>query len=237
MDCRTFHRKMEDYLQGGLDFAGRFGVERHAQQCISCERALRDASRLGQMARDLKRVTAPSDFESEVLARIQAVKARRHASMLWKWWVYGIDQVSWRALALGAASAAIVGLAIFLTIRYAGPDRLARSFPAAQGRAAFVSSDAPGGPATPYTLDSDPGRRGAMPYSADPRTISGLLQLSGAFPAGDPVGAYIDPADLGYVEYAIPGSGGRRLIMRLPKAIRVQYGQTSEDYFIRHVSH
>jgi len=36
MNCRTFHRTLEDYLEGGLDFSGRFGMERHARQCLSC---------------------------------------------------------------------------------------------------------------------------------------------------------------------------------------------------------
>ena len=36
MNCRTFQKNLEDYLADGLDFAGRFGMERHARQCISC---------------------------------------------------------------------------------------------------------------------------------------------------------------------------------------------------------
>jgi hypothetical protein len=140
-------------------------------------------------------------------------------------------------LAVGAASAAIVGLAIILAMRYAGPDRLARTFPASQEHSAIFSSEAPGGPVAPLGRNSDPGLRSLMSYSADPKTISGPLLVPGAYTAGNSPGAYVDPADLGYFEYAIPGSGDRRLIMRLPKAIREQYGQTSEDYFIRHVSH
>ena len=74
MDCRKFHGNFEDYLEGGLDFAGRFGMERHAQQCIVCGKKLAAAQRLRAMARELQRVQAPLNFESSVLNEIARIK-------------------------------------------------------------------------------------------------------------------------------------------------------------------
>ena len=46
MDCRTFNKKLEDYLEGGLDFPGRFGMERHAGHCFACGKTVADAQKL-----------------------------------------------------------------------------------------------------------------------------------------------------------------------------------------------
>jgi hypothetical protein len=46
----------------------------------------------------------------------------------------------------------------------------------------------------------------------------------------------IDPDNEGWIEIPVPGPSGDELI-RLPKTLRMKYGQPSEDYFIRNVSH
>jgi hypothetical protein len=61
MDCRKFHRDLEDYLEDGLDFSSRFGVERHAQQCIHCGKVLSNAQQLRRMTRQIEKVKAPSE--------------------------------------------------------------------------------------------------------------------------------------------------------------------------------
>src|SRR2546422_10036868 len=86
MDCRSFQKNLEDYLEGGLDFGGRFGMERHAQQCYVCGRDIANARWLAEMARGLKPVAAPPHFESAVLARIHAKDSR---SWFWSLWIYG----------------------------------------------------------------------------------------------------------------------------------------------------
>ena len=44
-------------------------------------------------------------------------------------------------------------------------------------------------------------------------------------------------AETEYVEHVLAGPDDLPITVRLPKKIRMQYGQTSEEYFIRNVSH
>src|SRR5512143_3119792 len=110
MDCRKFRNNLEDYLQGELDFPGRFGMERHAQQCLHCGQDVADAQKLGEMTRELKRVKAPPNFEATVLARIRARNVRR-SRKFWRYWEYLPEWVSWRSAAVGVSAAALVLLA------------------------------------------------------------------------------------------------------------------------------
>ncbi len=59
MNCRTFHRTLEDYLEGGLDFSGRFGMERHARQCLSCGKEMSDAQQLRRMVSEFSALRRP----------------------------------------------------------------------------------------------------------------------------------------------------------------------------------
>ncbi|PYV20052.1 MAG: hypothetical protein DMG07_00290 [Acidobacteria bacterium] len=215
MDCRNFRKDLEDYHQGGLDFAGRFAVERHAEQCFVCGREKQEAERFGSLARDLHRVQAPPDFEAGLLERIHARDsspswfARVRMSCQYRW-----DDLTWRRLALGAAAASTLlaagfGIAVVAN-RLARPDASspdARSVQAARDRGTLVDSTARYGPVSPKVL-----------YSTE-------------------TGPRAEPAESDYVEYAVPGPGDRQFIMRLPKTIRMHYGQQSEEYFIRNVSH
>src|SRR5512138_3416970 len=107
MDCRKFRNNLEDYLQGELDFPGRFGMERHAQQCLHCGRDVAEDQKLGEMARGLSRVKAPPNFESGLLADIRARNIRRSARF-WRYWEYGLEWVSWRSAAVGASAVALL---------------------------------------------------------------------------------------------------------------------------------
>jgi predicted anti-sigma-YlaC factor YlaD len=86
MDCRAFHTNLEDYLEGSLDFAGRFGIEKHAERCFLCGKEMADAGKLRAAARDFERVAAPRDFETAVLTKIQAEASARHSWQIWGWW-------------------------------------------------------------------------------------------------------------------------------------------------------
>ena len=99
MDCRRFHRDLEDYLEDGLDFAGRFGMERHAKQCIGCGEALSNARRLRRMARQLEKVKAPANFESAVLNEIGRREISGGFLGLRRFWLYGLDMPSRRSVA------------------------------------------------------------------------------------------------------------------------------------------
>src|SRR5512136_102372 len=103
MDCGTFHRNLEDYLDGGLDFPGRFGVERHAQQCLSCGKDLADAQRISRLAKELNRVKAPCEFEAQVHRRIQSRGLHRRPK-LWKLQYFWWDRRPLRSLAWGTAA-------------------------------------------------------------------------------------------------------------------------------------
>jgi hypothetical protein len=108
MDCRKFHRILEDYLEDGLDFSGRFGMERHAQQCIGCGKVLSNAQQLRRMARQLDRVKAPGSFEADVLREIGRREARGRFFGLRRFWLYGFDPPSIRRWALVASCLAVL---------------------------------------------------------------------------------------------------------------------------------
>src|SRR5437773_9325241 len=127
MDCRSFQRNLEDYLEGGLDFGGRFGMERHAQQCYVCGRDIANARKLAEMARGLKPVAAPPHFESAVLARIHAKDSR---SWFWSLRIYGPEWLSVRSLSLGACGLALIGFAtLSLFNKTLPPEPASRSGP------------------------------------------------------------------------------------------------------------
>ena len=121
MNCRTFHRTLEDYLEGGLDFSGRFGMERHAQQCISCGKEMSDAQRLRRMVSELQRVKAPANFEASVLREIGMRKAHGRFSGFRSLWIYGFEWPSFRKLAL--ASSCLADFVLWHFLRFP-PDSL-----------------------------------------------------------------------------------------------------------------
>lgn len=227
MDCRTFHRKLEDYLEGGMDFPARFGMERHASRCYSCERDVAVALKLRQMAHDLKTAGASPEFEVALLARIREQKSRHRFWRLESIWLYGFDGASWRTVG-AAALTALLAVGTLSVLYWSG-----------------VMVDPPGMQAA-----ADPG---AIPPDAAISPWPGLLPAGGEMAAGRPatLGAnvsarslqddwampYADPADSDYFELLVPVSGDRQLIMRLPKTIRMRYAQASREYFIRNVSH
>jgi hypothetical protein len=235
MDCRTFHKHLEDYLQGGLDFPGRFGIERHGQQCLACGKDLADAQRLSRMAREIERVPAPPDFEAELLRRIQASGLRRRPA-LWRLQYLWPDWLSGRSLAWGASAAGLLVAALLISLQWLGQEQI-RTDPAAiadgvspQIRSLSVPNGLPARPSMSPPLAAD---RSTDPIvllpdgGADPRFVIESDFSSGP---GEPAGAE-------YVEFAVPGADGRRVVMRLPTTIRLRHVQPSEEYFLRNVSH
>jgi hypothetical protein len=221
MDCRRFRNDLDEYLQGGLDFAGRFGMERHAEQCFGCQRAARDAERLGRLARQVARVKAPENFEEVLLERIHARGVRRRpawAAALWRLWQYRSDEIAWRTL--GAAAAAASALVV-LGFGLSGVLRTPSDAPAVAGSPPAAPAVAP---------DRQPfGWREAP--SLDFAAHGSRARSSADAPTR------AEPVDSDYIEYTMPGPDDRELIMRLPQNIRMHYEQPSEDYFLRNVSH
>lgn len=243
MDCGKFHKDLEDYLEGGLDFAGRFGMERHARQCYVCGREAADAQKLSELAARLQRVVAPPNFEEKVLARIHTREPR---FQFWRPWAYGLDWFSGSKLALAASGLVLLVLGVILASgRLHWSDR---DLPLASERAAGAKKDLAARSVEPSRELGDGGAPAAKVDNA-----SSLEQVVEPVLAAKPVPAlprrsrnskddglaadFRQPADSDYVEYSVPGPGGRALIMRLPKTIRMRYGQPSEEYFIRNVSH
>ena len=115
MDCRDFHRNLEDYLDGGLDFAGRLGVERHAEQCFACGKELADARGLRLLTASLVRVKAPADFEARVRREIALRKSRGIFAGIRDYLDFGFE---WRRAAFAAALCAMLAFAIFSTRQF-----------------------------------------------------------------------------------------------------------------------
>ncbi len=230
MDCRNFQKNLESYLEGGLDFPGRVGMERHAQQCFGCGQELAGAQKLAQMARELKRVSAPPDFEAAVLNKIRSREMHSRFRTLRRFWIYGFDYFSPRAIALGASALAFLGLGIALHFYRAGHVR--------QMPGSLISgtvSSSPGSGLVPATPDTAP--------AADEETAGNsarvFVKTSRARSSGSAVengfSGQIEASEYG--EYVVPGFGDGQMTVRLPKTIRLRYGQPSEEYYIRNVSH
>ncbi len=231
MDCRSFNKKLEDYLQGGLDFPGRFGMERHARQCFACGKTVGDAQKLGRMARNLGKVRAPASFEADLLARIQREGLARRRSWCLHLPLFWGDRPPWRAFAFVTLTVAILCAGVIISGRWISVD------PDGTIRWARRESRQAQPPQTNVETDS-----GTIPMqSSDAETA----EQSGALRAVTPVSAqesglsiFAEPAnDKNYVEYLVPGPGDRQMIVRLPKTIWMRYGQPSEEYYIRNVSH
>jgi hypothetical protein len=240
MDCRTFRKKLEDYMEGGLDFPGRFGMERHAQQCICCGQDVSNAQKLRTMARELGRVAAPPDFESAVLRRIHAEGKRGLFWNLKQYWLYRFSMPSRPLLAFGApALAALVGLGLFISYRH-----IQNSSPAPMPAAA-ISRPEPSTPpqtnvnlqarqsqTTPASVATSPRKREMAPLTLIPR------HPDESYSAADNVTpVYAEPADQDVIGLPVPGPDSSQRIMLLPKALKVRNEPPSEEEFIRNVSH
>ena len=106
MNCRNFHRNLEDYLDGKLDFAGRFGLERHADQCFACGKNLAAALELRRLAASLAHVKAPVDFEARISHEIAIIKSQGIFARVRNYLFFGFE---WRRFAFaGAVCAALL---------------------------------------------------------------------------------------------------------------------------------
>ncbi len=227
MDCRTFERNLEDYLQGGLDFAGRFGMERHALQCIRCGKELAGAQQLSRMALELRRVKAPENFEASVLDEIARRKNRSRFSWIRRLWIYGIEWPSWQKLAWTASCVAILGIAAVSLYHQSVP-----------GQAPAPDM------ASARTVPAEPEKDAVEDSIAAAIKPAETMEISGAAaPIGTPRPVKraqvpdLESTETEYLEYQVAGPDNRPVTIRLPKRIRMQYGQASEEYFIRNVSH
>ena len=110
MNCRNFYRNLEDYLDGGLDFAGRIGMERHADKCFTCGKELADARGLRLLTVSLARVKAPMDFEARVSREIVRRKTPGVFTQVHSLPTFGFG---WRRFVLAATVCSIMTFGFF----------------------------------------------------------------------------------------------------------------------------
>jgi anti-sigma factor RsiW len=215
MDCRKFHRNLEDYLEGGMDFSARFAMERHAGQCYSCEKTVKNAMKLRQLARDLDRARAPIGFEQSLLARIQERKTTGFFSRIRDGGAHGSGLLSWRTVTVAALATAIVAGSI--TYWHFGSASRRQS-------AAAIGNEPSLGAIT------------ALDASISEDQILKMIQNGneGVDQWAQPLD---DPSETDFVEVQVPVSGDRHLVLRLPRTIWMRYSQPSKEYILRTISH
>jgi hypothetical protein len=242
MNCRAFHRKLEDYLQDGLDFSSRFGIERHAHRCISCGKDLADALELRRMAQDLKQVHAPADFEAVFLNKIGTNRAHGMFSGIRRMWVYGPEWLSWKNLMLASSSVAVLVLGIIVANHRAVLPPLQVS-----QRIIARPPDKVVEPENPVIIQEailpKPDQFAAIAPRIYPLPIENKVPKTVAVPASfsnqefGPLGGtrslLKDYVDFGKIRKDIRPES----VPLLPKKIWLQYYPASEEYFIQHVSH
>jgi hypothetical protein len=230
MDCRKFHRILEDYLEGGLDFSGRFGMERHAQQCIGCGKVLANAQQLRRMAHQLEKVKAPENFETAVWNEIGKREARGHFSGFRRFWLYGFDLPSARKLVLITSCLAVLGMgALYLyPILF---DRTIPESPAVQISPELgKSEDSTIAVSEPTFVAAQPAR--SLPVEVPQRSKT---RKSSQQPYEQMIDQEVTDTD--YLEFQVIGPDNRPVTFRWPTQYRVRYGQTPEENFLRNVSH
>jgi hypothetical protein len=230
MDCRKFHRILEDYLEDSLDFSGRFGMERHAQQCIGCGKVLSNAQQLRRMARRLGRVKAPENFEAAVLKEIGDRESRSLFFGLRRFWLYGFDMPSIRRLALVASCLAVLGIGAY----YLSPvlfDRTTPESPAALIPPESGKSDESVLPVPETTATvAQPAR--SLPVKAPQMDRTPKPPEQGFEQMADH-----EVTDTDYLEFRVIGPDNRPVSFRWQNKYRARNGQTLEEYYLRNVSH
>ena len=225
MNCRAFQKNLEDYLQNGLDFAGRFGMERHARQCIHCGKEMADAQHLSRLVQGLERVKAPANFESSVLNEIGARKLRRTFLPFGRFMVFGFDVSAWRKYALAVSAIVALGLGSFYWYNH-------------------HASDPPQAPSwtsnNPANLDLDALEYGNENSSANPALFQQgpVLRTDPRFnPLRGELSVKYQTSESDYGEYTIIGPDNLPMVIPLPNTIKVEIHPPSEEFFIRNVSH
>jgi len=257
MNCRTFHQYLEDYLQDGLDFSVRFGMERHAQQCIRCGKDMTDAKELRRMVLELKRVKAPADFESSLLAKIGTYKAHSRFPVLQRFWIYGPEWLSWKRLMFASSGLAVLAVGVILSIHMTARKPLtpspviARQHEKSEDKAKPVPDIKPEpAPPTPSHAVVHTQKAWPAPSQAEVETVRSLPPMPVMGNISRPVSfnknsvadrqPLWDPTmqETEFFEFMIQESDIRPVPVRmLPRKIRVQYVPASEEYFIQNVSH
>jgi hypothetical protein len=238
MDCRRFHRSLEDYLEDGLDFPGRFGMERHAQQCISCGKDLSNAQRLQRMVRELDRVKAPANFESVVLHEIGKRKANTRFSGLRRFWIYGFEFPSTRRLALASSCLAVLAIGIF----YVYPYIIHRTTPKPFSAPPVVAQEPAKIDKVEKKVELSPTIMTSVaapvrPTPTEKPELSAVKRVTQLHAVKPEQIADQEIIESDYLELQWIGPDNRPVRFRYPNMPHIRYGQNPDEYFIRNVSH
>jgi hypothetical protein len=231
MNCSAFHKNLEDYLQGGLDFGGRFGMERHAQQCFSCGKELGDAQNLRRMVAGLTCVKAPADFEAGVR---EAIARRRTQGLFHRfrnYWNYSLEWPSRQRMAWAASTLAILGFGLFFAMH---KDTMRPTPP----MAAIEHQSMPMPASIPAKIEPKKAPKVStvqMPAMAKiQRPLQEEIETEPAMPEIFQDQEY---PRVQSVDYLLVGPDNQPRPERLPNRLYMQYGPPSTEHFIRNVSH
>ena len=218
MNCRTFRINLEDYLQDGLDFTGRFGMERHARQCIHCGKEMADAQNLSRLVQGLERVKAPANFESSVLNEIGARKLRRSFFPSMRFMAFGFDMPAWHKYALAASALVALGLGVLYW----------------QGHNSADPSWTSNNPVDLNLTVQEDNIDNAAVNSALPPAFQTNPRFNRL---GEGLSVNYQASESDYGEYTVIGPDNHPMVIPLPNTIKVEIRPPSEEYFIRNVSH
>src|SRR5439155_18478555 len=176
----------------------------------------------------------------------------------WSLWIYGPEWPSVSSLALGACGLALIGFASFATLSHfkktlAPPEQVVAPTKIDQEQpdllndfVRFLAAPSPKQfpqQTTSPVITSPPAQARAaqahVPLAAQLKGAPSARVRERSRFSTDEVDTETlhEPADLDYVEFPVPGPDNSQFIMRLPKTIRMRYGQPSQEHFIRNVSH
>lgn len=86
MSNRHVTEFIDDYLQGGMDHAGRAAVESHMSECAECRQSVEAARQSAALLRWLPHPDAPPQPGPDFYLRVQAaIESRQRRSWLLNW--------------------------------------------------------------------------------------------------------------------------------------------------------
>ena len=200
-----------------------------------CGKELADADALRSKLRTITQVSAPPDFEAVVRNRIHRASNKSSSWRLRR---------AWRPLAVWSSPPLLASSLIILVLLGIGTLFSFQwlSLSDRPPRTSSASSSHTAAPAPQYPKDADSAAKLAIDVAAielnapsrepTPSAVENVSQVEEEWSP-----AMTGSPDPEFREYLVPGPGYRKLILRLPDTIRMQYDQPSEEYFIRNVSH
>jgi hypothetical protein len=116
MTCQNIQATINETVYGGLQspaLAFNEGVRRHLGECLGCRRHADEVSGVAALMASLPRVSAPSDFDFKLRARIARAKAAEREQAGWFASLFGRSFTWAQAGAAMAAVALVVSLTTY----------------------------------------------------------------------------------------------------------------------------